>query len=190
MEHVPAIIEAWYPGEEGGNAVADVLFGDYNPGGKLPITFPRAVGQLPLYYNYKPSGRAYDYVFTPFQPLFEFGYGLSYTEFNYSNLEITPETIGPAGKVKVSVEVQNVGDRRGDEVVQLYVNDVVSSVVTPLKELKGFKRVTLDVGEKMTVEFTLTPAHLSVLDRHMERVVEPGTFEAMMGGLTGRFEVV
>ena len=190
VEHVPAIIEAWYPGEEGGNAVADVLFGDYNPGGKLPITFPRAVGQLPLYYNYKPSGRAYDYVFTPFQPLFEFGYGLSYTEFNYSNLEITPETIGPAGKVKVSVEVQNVGDRRGDEVVQLYVNDVVSSVVTPLKELKGFKRVTLDVGEKMTVEFTLTPAHLSVLDRHMERVVEPGTFEAMMGGLTGRFEVV
>lgn len=190
VEHVPAIVEAWYPGEEGGNAVADVLFGDYNPGGRLPITFPRTEGQLPLYYNYKPSGRAYDYVFTPFKPLFEFGHGLSYTRFEYSNLQIAPKEIGPAGKIKVSVEVQNVGDRKGDEVVQLYLNDVVSSVVTPVKELKGFKRVTLDVGEKKTVEFTLTPEHLSLLDRHLERVVEPGTFEVMVGGLTGSFKVV
>jgi beta-glucosidase len=190
VEHVPAILEAWYPGEEGGNAVADVLFGDYNPGGKLPITFPRTEGQLPLYYNYKPSGRAYDYVFTSFQPLFEFGYGLSYTQFEYSNLEITLETVGPAGKVKVSVDVQNAGDRKGDEVVQLYLNDVVSSVVTPLRELKGFKRVALNAGEKKRVEFTLTPDHLSLLDRHLERVVESGTFEVMIGGLTGNFEVM
>jgi beta-glucosidase len=167
-----------------------VLFGDSNPGGKRPITLPRTEGQLPLYYNYKPSGRAYDYVFTSFQPLFEFGHGLSYTQFEYSNLEITPKTVGPAGKVKVSVDVQNVGDRKGDEVVQLYLNDVVSSVVTPLKELKGFERVTLDAGEKKRVEFTLTPDHLSLLDRHMERVVEPGTFEVMIGGLTGSVEVV
>ena len=190
VEHVPAIVEAWYPGEEGGIAVADVLFGDCNPSGKLPITFPRTVGQLPLYYNYKPSGRAYDYVFTSGKPLYEFGYGLSYTKFEYSNLCIAPERMGPAAKVKVTVDVQNVGNREGDEVVQLYLNDVVSSVVTPVKELKGFKRVALDVAEKKTVEFTLTPDHLSLLDRHLERVVEPGTFQIMIGGLTGRFEVV
>jgi len=190
VEHVPAIVEAWYPGEEGGNAVADVLFGDYNPEGKLPITFPRTVGQLPLYYNYKPSGRAYDYVFTSGKPMFEFGYGLSYTKFEYTDLVITPERVGPRGKVKVSVEVQNVGHREGDEVIQLYLNDMVSSVVTPLKELKGFKRMALDVGEKRTIEFTLTPDQFSLLDRHLERVVEPGTFEVMIGGLSGSFEEV
>ncbi|MGQ9629477.1 MAG: glycoside hydrolase family 3 N-terminal domain-containing protein [bacterium] len=188
-EHVPAIVEAWYPGQEGGTAVAEVLFGDYNPGGKLPITIPQTVGQLPLYYNYKPSGRAYDYVFTPFKPLFEFGYGLSYTRFEYSNLTITPEVIGPAGTVTVRVSVRNSGEHKGDEVVQLYINDVVSSVVTPVKELRGFKRITLEPGESQTVEFTLGPRHLSLLDRHLERVVEPGAFEVMIGGLKGTFQV-
>jgi beta-glucosidase len=188
-EHVSAILEAWYPGEEGGTAIADVLWGDYNPGGKLPITFPRTVGQLPLYYNYKPTGRAYDYVLTSGKPLFEFGYGLSYTRFEYSKLTVSPETIGPAGSVKVMVELKNVGDREGDEVVQLYIRDLVSSVVTPLKQLKGFQRITLQPCESRTVEFTLGPKHLSLLDRHLEPVVEPGTFEVTVGGLKGAFEV-
>jgi len=188
-DHVPAIIEAWYPGEEGGTAIADVLWGDCNPSGKLPITIPRTVGQLPLYYNYKPSGRAYDYVLTSGKPLFEFGYGLSYTRFEYDSLTITPQTIGPAGQVTASVVVKNASDLAGDEVVQLYVNDLVSSVVTPLKELKGFQRVTLQPGESRTVTFTLGPKHLVLLDRHLEPVVEPGTFEVMIGGLRGTFEV-
>jgi beta-glucosidase len=193
-EHVPAILEAWYPGQEGGTAIADVLWGDYNPGGKLPITFPRTVGQLPLYYNYKPSGRAYDYVLTSGKPLFEFGYGLSYTRFEYSGLTITSgqndaQAIGPAGQITVSVVVRNAGERAGDEVVQLYVRDLVSSVVTPLKQLKGFQRITLQPGESRTVGFTLGPKHLSLLDRHLEPVVEPGTFEVMVGGLKGTFEV-
>jgi len=188
-EHVPAIVEAWYPGEEGGTAIADVLWGDCNPSGKLPITIPRTVGQLPLYYNYKPSGRAYDYVLTSGKPLFEFGYGLSYTHFEYDSLAITPQTIGPAGQVIVSVVVKNAGDRGGDEIVQLYVNDVVSSVVTPLKELKGFQRVTLQPGESRTVTFALGPKHLALLDRHLEPAVEPGIFEVMIGGLKGTFEI-
>lgn len=188
-EHVPAILEAWYPGQEGGTAIADVLWGDYNPGGKLPITFPQTVGQLPRYYNYKPSGRAYDYVLTSFKPLFEFGYGLSYTRFEYSDLTTTPQAIGPGGQVTVSVKVQNAGDRAGDEVVQLYIRDLVSSVVTPLKQLKGFRRIALQPGETQTVEFTLGPKHLSLLDRHLEPVVEPGTFEVRVGGLKGTFEV-
>lgn len=189
-EHVPAIIEAWYPGEEGGTAIADVLWGDCNPNGKLPITIPLTVGQLPLYYNFKPSGRAYDYVLTSGKPLFPFGYGLSYTRFEYDSLAMTPRTIGPAGQVTVSVVVKNAGDRAGDEVVQLYVNDLVSSVVTPLKELKGFQRITLQPGEKRTVTFTLGPKQLALLDRHLEPVVEPGTFEVMVGGLKGTFEVI
>jgi len=197
IDKVDAVIEAWYPGEEGGNAIADVLFGNYNPGGRLPITFPRRIGQLPLYYNYRPTGRGYDYVDLrgEDQPLFPFGYGLSYTTFEYSSLKITPDKIAPNGTVRVSVEVQNTGEREGDEVVQLYVRDVLSSVSRPLKELKGFKRITLKPGEKTTVEFLLTEKELSFLDRHMERVVEPGTFEVMVGGnsvrgVSGRFEVV
>jgi beta-glucosidase len=188
-EHVPAILEAWYPGQEGGTAIADVLWGDTNPGGKLPISFPRTVGQLPLFYNYKPTGRAYDYVLTSGKPLYEFGYGLSYTRFEYADLAISPQCIGPAGQVTVSVTVKNAGDRAGDEVVQLYVLDLVSSVVTPVKQLKGFRRVTLGAGESRTVEFTLGPKHLALLDRHLEPVVEPGTFAVMVGGLEGTFEV-
>jgi beta-glucosidase len=187
--HVPAILEAWYPGEEGGHAVADVLFGDYNPGGKLPITMPRTVGQLPLFYNYKPTGRAYDYVDGEFAPLYPFGYGLSYTRFSYSDLTITPGTIRPGGRVQVAVTVENVGDRAGDEVVQLYLRDVVSSVATPLQQLKGFARVTLQPGERRVVEFTLGPKELALLDRHREPVVEPGTFEVTVNVLKATFEV-
>lgn len=187
-EHVPAIVEAWNCGEKGGSAVADVLFGDYNPSGRLPITVPRHVGQLPVYYNHKPS-KAYwiersggeGYVDISATPLFEFGYGLSYTEFAYSNLRITPRSIGPAGEVRISVDVKNVGERKGSEVVQLYINDVISTVSTPIKELKGFEKIALGTGEKKTVEFKLTPEHLSLLNQHLEPVVEPGTFDIMVG---------
>ena len=197
IDDVDAVVEAWYPGEEGGNAIADILFGDYNPGGKLPITFPKKVGQLPLYYNPKPSGRVYDYVdLRGTQYLFPFGYGLSYTEFEYSNLRITPEKIDPNGKVKIEVDVKNIGKYRGDEIVQLYIRDVFATVARPLKELKGFKRTTLEPGEKKTISFTLGPEELSFYDANMNLIIEPGTFEVMVGSssedirLKGSFEVV
>lgn len=193
---VKAILEAWYPGEEGGNAIADILFGDYNPGGKLPITFPKFTGQLPLYYNYKPSGRVDDYVdLRGTQALFPFGYGLSYTEFRYSNLRITPEVIGKDGEVNISLDVENIGRYKGDEVVQLYLHDVVASVARPIKELKRFKRITLNVGEKKTVSFTLSKEDLEFFDIDMNLVVEPGVFEVLIGSssedirLKGSFEV-
>ncbi|MGC9063472.1 MAG: glycoside hydrolase family 3 C-terminal domain-containing protein, partial [bacterium] len=196
IDGVQAILEAWYPGEEGGNAIADILFGDYNPGGKLPITFPKFVGQLPLYYNYKPSGRVEDYAdLRGTQPLFPFGYGLSYTEFKYSNLKISPEVIGKDGKVNISLDIENVGRYKGDEIVQLYICDLVSSVSRPVKELRRFKRVTLDVKEKKSINFTLTPEDLAFLDMDMKLIVEPGVFEIMIGAssldirLSGRFEV-
>ena len=193
---VEAVVEAWYPGEEGGNAVGEVLFGDYNPGGKLPLTFPQSVGQVPLYYNYKPTGRGYDYVDLSGKPLFPFGYGLSYTEFEYSNLEISPEQISPDEKVKVRVIVQNKGEYKGDEVVQLYLRDVVSNPARPVKELKGFRRITLEPGERKAMAFLLGPDDLSFLDMNMNRVVEAGVFEIMVGSssedirLKSSFEVV
>ena len=198
-ENVPAIVEAWNCGEKGGYAVADVLFGDYNPGGRLAVTIPRHSGQLPVYYNYKPSKAQrmeQGYVDMSASPLYEFGYGLSYTTFEYSNLRITPEEIRSAGDVKVSVDVRNTGGREGCEVVQLYINDVISSVTTPVKELRGFEKVTLRPGEKKTVDFTLTPRHLSFIDANMKRIVEAGTFEVMIGAsseyirLKGTFEVI
>jgi beta-glucosidase len=177
-----ALFEGWYLGQEGGAAFADVLFGDISPGGKLPITFPRAVGQLPAYYNHKPS-RQRSYLFSDSTPLFPFGYGLSYTTFRYANLRLTPAKIGPNDSTTVSVEVTNTGQRTGDEVVQLYVHDVLSEMVTrPVKELKGFRRITLQPGETQTVRFTLTAAELSFLNENMERVVEPGMFEITVGG--------
>jgi beta-glucosidase len=180
-EIVPAIFEGWYLGQEGGAAFADVLFGDVNPGGRLPITFPRSVGQIPAYYNHKPSARR-GYLFADKTPLFPFGHGLSYTTFRYENLGVTPEKIKPGGQARVSVEVTNTGKRSGDEVVQLYVHDLVSEKVTrPVKELKGFRRITLEPGETRTVEFILGPEQLSYLDEHMQRIVEPGTFEVMVG---------
>ncbi len=180
-EHVPAILDGWYLGQEGGTAVADVLFGDANPGGKLPITVPRSVGQLPDYYYQKPSAKR-GYLGSTTQPLFPFGWGLSYTTFKYANLHLNPATIGTSGETKVSVDVSNAGKVRGDEVVQLYIRDEVSSVTRPIKELRGLRRIMLEPGETRTVEFTLGFDQLSFLDRDMHRVVEPGTFKIMVGG--------
>ncbi|MDP4238182.1 MAG: glycoside hydrolase family 3 N-terminal domain-containing protein [Bacteroidota bacterium] len=182
-EHIPAILETWYPGEEGGNATADLIFGDRNPSGRLPITFPRHVGQLPLYYNYLPSGRNYDYYDMPFTPLYRFGYGLSYTTFKYSNLVVVPKNDDP-GFVRVSVDVENTGDRDGDEVAQLYVTEVYTSVITPVIELKGIQRVSLKKGEKKTVSFELKPYDLSLLNAEMIRVLEPGKFRVHVGGVS------
>ncbi|MCD6256922.1 glycoside hydrolase family 3 C-terminal domain-containing protein [Candidatus Aerophobetes bacterium] len=183
VDKVKAVVEAWYPGEEGGNAIADVLFGDYNPSGRLPITFPRKVGQLPLYYNYKPTGRGYDYVdLRGEQPLFPFGYGLSYTRFEYTNLKINPEKISPEERVNISLDVKNVGGCKGDEVVQLYISDRIATVARPVKELKRFKRITLESGEIKTVTFTLVPREdLAFYDANMNLIVEPGIFEVMIG---------
>lgn len=181
LSEVQAVVQAWYGGEEGGTAVAEVLWGDVNPGGKLPITFPLSVAQLPLYYNTKPTGRGYNYVDLSGKPLFPFGHGLSYTTFAYSNLRVTPRRIDPTGSATVTVDVENVGPLTGDEVVQLYIRDMVASVARPLKELKGFRRITLKPGEKSTVSFRLGPEELAMLDRELKLVVEPGAFEVMVG---------
>jgi len=179
-ETIPAILEGFYLGQEGGTAVAEVLFGDVNPGGKLPISFPRHVGQLPVYYDRKPTS------FRPYldmtrEPLFPFGYGLSYTSFKLDNVKVDPPKIGPAGKATVTVDVTNTGARPGDEVVQLYIHDRVASVTRPVKELRGFERVGLAPGEKKTVRFTLGPEALRFTDENMARVVEPGLFDVMLG---------
>jgi glycosyl hydrolase family 3/fibronectin type III domain protein len=180
-ENVPAILDGWYLGQEGGTAAADVLFGDYNPGGKLPITVPRTVGQLPDYYYQKPSARR-EYLGTTPAPLFPFGWGLSYSTFKFGNLHVTPETIGPEGKAEVAVDVTNSSKVAGDEVVQLYIRDEVSSVTRPIEELRGFQRVSLSPGETKTVKFSLGPDELSFWNLDMHRVVEPGTFKIMVGG--------
>ncbi len=184
-ENIPAILEAWLPGEEGGAAIADVLFGDANPGGKLPITFPRSVGQIPIFYNHKPSGgRSHwhgDYVELPSSPLFPFGHGLSYTQFEYSNLCIEPRQVQPNGTVTLRVEIKNVGTRAGDEVVQLYVCDEVALIPRPLRELKAFQRVTLAPGQARTVEFVMPVEQLAFYDEAMQLVVEPGTIQVMVG---------
>ncbi len=179
-ENVPAILDGWYLGQEGGTALASVLFGDYNPGGKLPITVPRSVGQLPDYYYQKPSAKR-GYLFASKEPLFPFGYGLSYTSFEYGKASVEPSTIGPGESAKVRVTVTNTGSRGGDEVVQLYIRDEVSSVTRPIKELRDFRRITLKAGEARTVEFTITPDKLSMYNREMKRVVEPGRFQIMVG---------
>jgi beta-glucosidase len=178
---VPAVLEAWFPGEEGGNAIADVLFGDYNPGGKLPISLPSEVGQIPVNYNLKPASYT-DYLSTPARPAFAFGHGLSYTRFEYSLLEIEPPIISPDGQTRVSFEVTNTGDRSGDEVAQLYVRDEVASVARPVRELKGFKRVTLQPGERRSITFILYADQLAFHDGGVRLVVEPGAFEIMVGG--------
>jgi beta-glucosidase len=180
-EHVPAILDGWYLGQEGGTAAADVIFGDYNPGGKLPITVPRNVGQLPDYYYQKPSAKR-EYLGSTVEPLFPFGWGLSYTTFKYSNLRLSQPAIGPEGTVKVMVDVTNNGPRPGDETVQLYIRDVVSSVTRPVEELRGFERLSLNPGESRTVGLSLGPEQLSFLNRDMKRVVEPGDFDIMVGG--------
>jgi beta-glucosidase len=179
-EHVPAILEGWYLGEEGGTAAASVLFGDVNPGGKLPVTFPRSVGQLPAYYNHKPSLER-SYVLANSKPLFPFGYGLSYTTFRFSNLRVEPARIGTGGTATVSVDVTNTGTREGDEVPQLYIHERVSPLTQPVLQLRGFQRISLKPGEKQTVEFKLTSDMLSIVDLEMRRVVEPGVFDIMVG---------
>ena len=179
-EHVPAILDGWYLGQEGGAALADVVFGDYNPAGRLPITVPRSVGQLPDYYYQKPSARR-PYLFTDNSPLFPFGYGLSYTKFNYNNLRVEPHSIAANGTAKVSVDVTNTGSRAGDEVVQLYIREEVSSVTRPIKELRGFERVPIKPGETRTVTFQVGPEELRFYNREMKPVVEPGTFKIMVG---------
>ena len=201
-ENAPAILETWFAGTQAGNAIADVLFGDASPGGKLPVTFPRAVGQSPLYYNHKSTGRPPDpnnkytskYLDVQWTPLFPFGHGLSYTQFRLTNLQLSARSIKSDGRLTVTVEVENVGRRAGDEVVQLYVRDVAASRTRPVKELKGFERVTLRPGEKRRVEFGLTAEHLGFYNRDMRFVVEPGEFKvtagtSSVGGLEASFTV-
>ncbi|MCK4913141.1 MAG: glycoside hydrolase family 3 C-terminal domain-containing protein [Planctomycetes bacterium] len=199
IDKVPAVIMAFYPGQEGGNAIADVLFGDYNPGGKLPITFPESMAQLrPLDWNYKDEWKAgigyHYYDKKGIRPLFPFGYGISYTEFKYSNLKVVPDKSGN-GNINISADLENTGEREGDEVVQLYLQDVESSVERPVKTLKGFKRITLNSKETKTVNFILTPDDLAYYNKDMEYVVEPGTFKVMIGSssrdirLKGSFEI-
>jgi beta-glucosidase len=179
-QHVPVIYECWYLGQETGRAVADVLFGDYNPGGKLPISFPRSAGHLPVFYNYKPSARR-GYLFDDVSPLYAFGYGLSYTSFSITNPKLTKKRIPKNGSTRVLVDVSNTGKREGTEVIQLYIRDVVSSVTRPVKELKGFKKMRLGPGESTTVAFDITPDLLKFYDVNMKYVVEPGDFELMIG---------
>jgi beta-glucosidase len=181
INKVPAVVDAWYPGDEGGNAVADVLFGDYNPAGRLPVTFPVHEAQLPLYYNHKPTGRGDDYLNLTGKPLFAFGYGLSYTSFWYSDPVVEPLEITAQENATVRFKVTNTGDYDGDEVVQLYIKDEIASVVRPVTELKGFKRIHLEKGETKEIEFLITPELLSMLDENMNRVVEPGEFRIMIG---------
>lgn len=188
-ENSPAILEAWFPGTMAGPAIVDTLFGDSNPGGKLPVTFPRSVGQIPIYYNEKRTGRPIQannkytskYLDVPNTPLYPFGYGLSYTQFRYRDLRVDKPEMLPTGSVKVSIEVENSGKADGDEVVQLYVSDVAASVTRPIKELKGFKRISLKAGEKRTVEFTLTRKELEFLGRDLKPVIEPGEFIVYVG---------
>jgi beta-glucosidase len=179
-EHVPAILEGWYLGQEGGTAAANVLFGDVNPGGKLPITFPRSVGDLPDFYNHKPSANR-TYEFSTRKPLFPFGYGLSYTTFKFENLRVEPEQMKTGGVATVTVDVTNTGARTGDEVAQLYIHQKIASLTRPVMQLRGFQRITLKPGEKKTVEFRVSPDMLSMLNVDMHKVVEPGVFELMVG---------
>jgi len=181
LEAADAVVMAWYPGEEGGRAVADALWGDADPAGRLPVTFPRSAGQLPLVYNHKPTGRLDDYADSTGEPLFPFGFGLSYTEFAYSDLTVEPKAIAPDGAARVTCTVTNGGARAGAEVVQLYIHDRLASVVRPVLELKGFRKVFLAPGESAKVEFTLGPAELSLLDARMKETVEPGEFEIYVG---------
>jgi len=181
IKDVNSIVDVWYPGEVGGTAVADVLFGDYNPAGRLPITFPIDEGQLPLYYNHKPTGRGDDYINLTGQPLFPFGYGLSYTKFEYSNLALDKKEINKNENVTARFKIKNIGNLEGDEVVQLYIKDLYASVARPIIELKGFQRIHFDPGESKEVEFKISPKLLSMLDKDLNTVVEPGDFRIMIG---------
>jgi len=177
----PAIIEGWYLGQEQGTAVANVLFGNVNPSGKLTVSVPRSVGHLPVYYNHKPLVHEHEYIGEKYSPLYPFGHGLSYTTFAYQNLTVSPTTAVAGQPLTATVEITNTGDRAGDEIVQCYIRDMVGSVSRPVKELKDFKRISLAPGEVRQVSFTITPEKLQFYNIDMERVVEPGTFQVMVG---------
>ncbi len=192
-ENIPVILEAWYPGSEGGNALARIIFGEVNPSGKLTVSVPQSEGHIPVFYNYKPTGRGYynrpgtpekpgrDYVFASTDPLFPFGYGLSYTTFEHSNLNIKQKRLSSDSNIELSVSVKNTGEMEGKEVVQVYINDKVSSVTTPVKVLKGFKKVNIKPGETITVDFIIPCSELGLWDKNMKYVVEPGDFDIMIG---------
>jgi beta-glucosidase len=202
-ENIPAIVEAWQLGTQSGNAIAQVLYGDYNPSGKLTMSFPRNVGQCPIYYNLYNTGRPTNkdqnafwshYIDVEKTPLYPFGYGLSYTSFEYKNLKLAKATFQKGEKIELSVDVTNTGNVDGKEVVQLYINDVAASVVRPVKELKGFELIALKKGETKTVHFTLTDAELGFYDNNGKFFIEAGLFNVMVGwnsneGLTGKFEL-
>ena len=202
-EHIPAIVEAWHLGTQTGNAVAQVLYGDYNPSGKLPMSFPRNVGQVPIYYNNYNTGRPVNsdknvfwshYTDVEKTPLFPFGFGLSYTTFDYKNLKINKASLAKGEPVVVSVDITNSGNYDGKEVVQLYIQDVAASLARPVKELKGFELIALKKGETKTVTFTLTEKELGFYDNAGKYLVEAGTFKLMVGGssdkgLEGQFEL-
>jgi beta-glucosidase len=186
----PAILEAWFPGVQAGNAVADVLLGKANPGGKLPVSFPVRLGQVPIYYNHEPTGRPCDATskynsryrdLNTCQPLYQFGYGLSYTKFSVSNLRLSSATVSSSGSITASVDVTNTGSRAGDEVVQLYIHDPVASISQPVRRLRGFERVTLNPGERRTVTFTLDRSDFGFYDNSGKFVVEPGRIDAYAG---------
>jgi len=176
-------------GVQSGNAIADVILGDYNPAGKLPVTFPRTVGQVPIYYNHKNTGRppseekfTSKYLDIPVTPLYPFGWGLSYTQFKYNNLRLSKDKITPSESVKISVDVSNIGNRDGEEVVQLYIRDVYGCVTRPVKELKRFEKLTLAAGETKKIEFNISPDNLKFYDHNMNLILEPGVFEIYVGG--------
>jgi len=192
-KNVPAILDVWFPGSEAGLAISDVLFGDVNPSGKLTATFPRNVGQIPIYYNHKNTGRPLgnnegkfekfrsNYLDVRNEPLYPFGYGLSYTTFDYSNLKLSSDQLNSDGSIQVSVDVTNSGDYDGKEVVQLYIRDLVGSVTRPVKELKGFQKVAIKKGETKTVTFKLTKEDLKFYNYNLDFVAEPGDFEVFVG---------
>ena len=200
--NIPAVLETWFLGDQAGNAIADVLFGDCNPSGKLPVTFPRSVGQIPIFYNHMNTGRPakpYDrftskYLDSPVTPLYPFGYGLSYTAFNYKNLRINKSRISKNDSLTVSIDVVNTGNLKGKEVVQLYLHDRIRSITPPVKELIGFQKILLNPGETKSVKFNIKPNMLSFLDKDLKPVIEPGIFDIMVGGnsvdlLSTSFEV-
>lgn len=180
-KHVPGILETWLPGEEGGNGIADILFGDYSPSGKLPVSIPESVGQLPVHYRRKPISKERDYISTSSNPLFPFGHGLSYTNFEYDELKIKPKEITPESEFFVETRIKNSGERVGDEIAQLYIRDKIASLTRPVKELKGFKRISLEPGESKNIIFRLSADQLAFYDQDMDLIIEPGTFEVMLG---------
>jgi len=188
-KYLPAILEAWCPGADGGNAIAETLFGDYNPGGKLPVTFPKSVGQLELNFPFKPGAHAGQPGDGPngfgktnvFGALYPFGFGLSYTSFGYSNLIVTPEKQTKQGNIEISVNITNTGKVKGDEVVQLYFKDETSTITVYETQLRGFERITLEPNETKTVHFNLKPRDIAILDKNMKPIVEAGNFQVLIG---------